>query len=114
MPPAFWQAADMQVFDLHQAAPARLTSSVQAWGFPSTSVPQIKPKIVASAGPQLVMLNEPSDPGFSGGPVVNTDSQQLVGIIVRSTGSQTACLPAAIISDLAGRFEQMAEAYAEP
>lgn len=102
----------LSAFELALPAP-EVGAKVKAWGFPGTSVPQLKEgMLVAAIEKGYFALNSSIDPGFSGGPLVDSDGK-LLGMVVRSTEQQTRCIPAAAIARAAGSFETASAEYAD-
>ncbi|MHC4251627.1 MAG: S1 family peptidase [Planctomycetota bacterium] len=99
-------------FDLAQASP-ETGDEVAVWGFPGTTVPQLKRGMLVSAIERFYFaLNRPLDEGFSGGPVVGA-GDRLLGVILRSGDRQTRCAPVAPIISLAARFAKASVAYSD-
>ena len=72
----FWQKLDLVVFD-PQADLPRIELAVKAWGFPSTSIPQVKgPLSVVAASNEMVVTDQSLEPGFSGGPLIASEGDR--------------------------------------
>ncbi|NUM32956.1 MAG: trypsin-like peptidase domain-containing protein [Candidatus Brocadiae bacterium] len=62
---------------------------VEAWGFPSTSNPQVNIDLkITSIKDDWFVLNQSLEPGFSGGPIIDQNNHVL-GIISRSEAKQS-------------------------
>lgn len=84
---------------------------VQIWGFPSSNQPQLVTNIVITAVERsFFVLNQPLQPGFSGGPVINAD-KVILGVVSRSTQNQTRCVNNSILINLLDNFEAIAKPY---
>ncbi len=102
----------LEALDLEQASPAT-GDEVAVWGFPGTTVPQLKRGMLVSAIERgYFALNKPLDLGFSGGPVVGA-GDRLLGLILRSGDRQTRCAPVAPVIALAARFASASEPYSD-
>ncbi|MHC5054504.1 MAG: S1 family peptidase [Planctomycetota bacterium] len=99
-------------FDLARASP-EAGDEVAVWGFPGTTVPQLKRGMLVSAIERFYFaLNSPLEEGFSGGPVVGA-GDRLLGVILRSGDRQTRCAPVAPVISLAARFAKASEPYSD-
>lgn len=92
--------------------PPTIRTPVQLWGFPSSNQPQLVASGVAisSVEGNFFVLNQPMLPGFSGGPVINSD-QFILGVVSRSTNNQTRSVSNKVIVDLLANFETQSRPY---
>jgi len=113
MPPDFWKKLAVVGLQPQADLPA-VEEVVKVWGFPQTTLPQLKigPRVVMATS-EMIALNEPLDGGYSGGPVLNMNDA-LLGMVLRSTDRQSRVVPSAKLVQALADFERKAVPYREP
>jgi S1-C subfamily serine protease len=85
-----WNLLKLETLEFSDSAPKPLMPVI-AWGFPETPNPQLQELKIAAVHKSYLVLNESLGHGFSGGPLVNLESE-LLGLIIRSEEKQSRCL----------------------
>jgi hypothetical protein len=113
MPADFWKKVDLLTFSVPPGLPP-LEQGVRVWGFPGTSAPDLRTDArVVGVSEGMIELNRPLDPGFSGGPVIRLERDELLGVVLRSTDRQARVLPAGRIAQALEVFEVRAVSCGE-